>query len=191
MMLLINANSLDGSAKSPERRLVKNEAASVPPSGPPDREHLLLAAREVPGAMALALREARKDAEYTARGSARAVLRTTVAAEVEIFSHAHIGEDAPASGHVDQACETIADAWRARSARRQSVIGREWSQHTGDRTVERGFPAPLEPSTRRFTRGNRKVDAAQDFGRAVSGMQLVMPRMGSAIGGPAHAAGRA
>src|SRR6185503_14626363 len=84
--------------------------------------------------------QARKNAEHTLAVFRAASARPAIAAEVEIFAHRHVGEDAAAFGDVDQALRD--DRGWARPLNRRALEPDRAAprpQHAGDGLVERGL----------------------------------------------------
>src|SRR5205085_8810300 len=97
--------------------------------------------RECTGVLRLPLGEAREDRKHTVAVFRAVGAGAAVAAEIEIFADAHIGEDAAAFGHVDQTFRYDRGGSRALNRRtRESDGAAPRAQHARDRAVERGFP---------------------------------------------------
>ena len=86
------------------RRLVEQQQARLRQQGPGDRQHLLLAAREVAGDAVDALFQAREEAEHAfeVAGHGRLVA-PPVGTELEVLAHGECREDGAALGDVDEA----------------------------------------------------------------------------------------
>ena len=119
----------------------------------------------VPARWRLPLAQAREDREH-----ALAVLRAAracpaVAAELEVLAHAHVGEDAAALRHVDQAARDDRRR-RARVDRLAGEADRAAPRRAARPEIARlsvDLPAPFEPSTATISPSlDREVDAAQD-----------------------------
>ena len=83
------------------------------------------------------------------RFCARCRARAAIAAEIEVLAHAHVGKDAAAFRHVDQAARH--DRGRARALDRRAAAKRIAPRH-GRSTPEIArlsvdLPTPFEPST--------------------------------------------
>src|SRR6185369_10155188 len=90
---------LDDFRRQAERRLVEQEQARKSHERAPEREHLLLAAGERSGTLALALREARKKSENFFELKSFLFLRTPrKGAKLEIFFDGHGREEPPSLG---------------------------------------------------------------------------------------------
>src|SRR6185312_6115262 len=101
--------------------------------------------------------------------------RTAIAAEIEVVRHRQIGENPPALRHVDEA--TRDDCWGAlvlNGVAGKADAAAPATHDAGNRGVERRFAGAV-----RAEHGDdlafayRKVDAAQNFGLAISGAQAL------------------
>ena len=185
---------LDQQRREAERGLVEDQQLRLGHQAAPDGQHLLLAARQRAGALRHAARAgAGRCANTRSQIAARLRPAAAIAAEIEIFAHAHVREDAAAFRHMDQAARRRSpagvapvDALRRRSG--SSPAPRP--QHAGDRAVERRLAGAVGAEHGDdLARADREVDAAQDLGRAIAGAQARTSSSGSAM--RARAAARA
>ncbi len=89
-------------------QLVDDEDQRIRHEAAPDRQHLLLAARERAGLLAAPLgkaREQRQNLVEALRVGARGALR--IGAQLEIFLDRHGGEELPSLGHEDEAARRL------------------------------------------------------------------------------------
>src|SRR6058998_1023159 len=85
--------------REPFRRLVKDEEPGVRHEGAPDREHLLLAAREGPAENALAAREVGKEVEDRLQRPRVPVAAALRRSRDEILTHGEVRKDLAALRH--------------------------------------------------------------------------------------------
>ena len=96
-----------------------------------------------------------------------------IGAEIEVLPHVMLGKMRRPSGTWIRPRATMA-AGRSRSIGRAGEADRAAPrpQHAGDRPVERGLAGAVRAQHRDDLAGaDREIDAAQDFGRAVAGVQ--------------------
>ena len=166
---------LDQQRREAERRLVEDQELRLGHQAAPDRQHLLLAAGQRAGALAPAARQAAGRSRTRGSRLCRAArAAAAIGAEIEVFAHRHVGEDAPALRHMDQAARDDRRRALALDRRvRRSGCCRCHGRITPEIVrLSVDLPAPLAPSTATISPGRTvEIDAAQDFGRAVAGVQ--------------------
>src|ERR1700682_97767 len=97
-------NGLHQERRQSQRRLVEKEQARVGHQPARDGQHLLLAARERPGQLPDALAQAGKEREPPLEVLLAVRARAArVSAHAQVLQHGHLGKDAAAFGHVDDA----------------------------------------------------------------------------------------
>ena len=83
---------LDQKRRQAERRLVEDQKPGLGHQAAPDGEHLLLAARQRAGALALPFGKPREDREHPVAVVRAPCAAAPIGAEVEIFAHRHVRE---------------------------------------------------------------------------------------------------
>ena len=97
------ADSLDDHRREPERGLIEQEDRRPRHQRPPDRQHLLFAAREAAGTLRCALLQAREIAEHALDVGGKLLARPAEGPDLQVLQHRHGGEHAPAFRRVADA----------------------------------------------------------------------------------------
>ena len=97
------ADACDHPRRQPERRLVQEQHPGRGHQRPGDRQHLLLAAGEQPGALARALAQQRKQLEHPLPRRSARPRRRREAAGAQVLLDREVGEDLAALRHLDHA----------------------------------------------------------------------------------------
>ena len=151
------------------RRLVENQQSRIQQQCAPDRQHLLLAAGELPSTIELALLEAGKQLVDSLDGPRPAAFER----HLEVFLDAEVGENAPAFGHVTDAEGCDAKGRRARgilAEDRNLAFARRRQAHQASQ--RRGLARAVASEQRGdLALGNLQADAMQDVALAVIGVQ--------------------
>ena len=174
LMLLISANSSStSSGESPSEGSSRMSSFGSAISPRPIASICCSPPESVPALWRCRSARRGKMPNTRSRFCARSRARAAVAAEIEVLGDRHVGEDAAAFRHMDQAARH--DRGRARALDRLACEADRAAprpQHAGDRAVERGFAGAVRAEHRDdLALVHREVDAAQDFGRAVAGVQ--------------------
>jgi hypothetical protein len=141
----------------------------------PDRQHLLLAARQRIGALRTAFVETRKYREHALAVLRAASSSTAVTTEIEVVAHRQIGKDPPAFRHVNEPTRNNGRWLFANNVGSfKDDSARPCAQDPRDCPVERRLANAIRSENGDdFARVHHKIDTAQHLCLAVAGVQVL------------------
>ena len=151
---------LDQQRRQAQRGLVEDQQARLGHHAAPDRQHLLLAARQRAGRLRHALAQPREGREDALEIAGAVGPGAAIAAELEVFPDIHVREDLAALRHVDQPGRD--DRGGRRAGERPAVEAEScprWRQHA------RQAPCSAWSCRRRWSRARRRSRRRRPSGR--------------------------
>ena len=149
-------------------RLVEQHHLGPGHHGAADRQHLLLAAREIAGE-AVALAQAREVGVDEVDIAVDFLVATRIGADLEVFEHGHVGDDAPALHDLEDAAAhdlfgiLVGDRLSVEGDVARDDLAVLGMQEARDRFQGRGLAGAIGAKQRDdLAFGNLQADAAQD-----------------------------